>query len=163
MNKWLKPVLDNSWIEIAARWILGITFVCASYHKIFAPADFAKILYGYDLFPHVLINLIAITLPFIELVFGLALILGVYPRSAAMIINGLLLAYIIILTINLARGHEFDCGCFSVSKSGYLSSPEPMIVRDMIYLIIGLQVFLFNGVRKGCLDPNVAKVKKAAA
>jgi hypothetical protein len=147
----MKNVFENSWIELAARWILGLTFIYASYHKILAPADFAKIVYGYDLFPHAVVNLIAIILPFIELVAGLALILGIYPRSAVLIINGMLIAFIFVLSINLIRGHEFDCGCFSVKKAGFLSSTEPMLVRDIIYLILGMQAFFFRGMRKGCV------------
>jgi hypothetical protein len=146
----MKNVFENNWIELAARWILGLTFIYASYHKILAPADFAKIVYGYDLFPHAVINLIAIILPFIELVAGFALILGIYPRSAVLIINGMLVAFIIVLSINLIRGHEFDCGCSSVKKAGFLSSTEPMLARDIIYLILGMQVFFFRGMRKGC-------------
>ena len=147
MNNYLKNIFNNGWIEIACRWILGITFIYASYYKIMSPTDFAKMVYGYNLFPEVLINLIAIVLPFVELISGLSLLLGIYPRSAALIINGLLLAFIFILTINIIRGHEFDCGCFSAGKAG---SPKMMVERDLIYLIMGLQVFWFNGVRKGC-------------
>ncbi|MBW2000476.1 MAG: hypothetical protein JRJ29_21270, partial [Deltaproteobacteria bacterium] len=51
MNRTLKTVQENSWLELGARWILGITFIYASYHKIVSPADFARIVYGYDLFP----------------------------------------------------------------------------------------------------------------
>jgi putative oxidoreductase len=147
LNNNLRTLFNNGWIEVVFRWILGITFIYASYYKILSPTDFAKMVYGYNLFPEVLINLIAIFLPFIELISGLSLLLGVYPRSAALIINGLLLAFIILLTINIIRGHEFDCGCFSAKETG---SPIMMVVRDMIYIIMGLQVFLFNGVRKLC-------------
>lgn len=151
MNNNLRTLFNNGWIEVVFRWFLGITFIYASYYKILSPTDFAKMVYGYNLFPDVLINLIAIFLPFIELISGLSLLLGIYPRSAALIINGLLLAFIILLTINIIRGHEFDCGCFSAKESG---SPKMManlmVIRDVIYLIMGLQVFLFNGVRKLC-------------
>ena len=147
MNNNLRTLFNNGWIEVVFRWFLGITFIYASYYKILSPTDFAKMVYGYNLFPEVLINLIAIFLPFIELISGLSLLLGIYPRSAALIINGLLLAFIILLTINIIRGHEFDCGCFSAKETG---SPIMMVVRDMIYIIMGLQVFLFNGVRKVC-------------
>jgi putative oxidoreductase len=140
LNRLLNDTLNNSWVEIAARWILGLTFIYASYHKILAPADFAKILYGYDLFPNASINLIAIILPFVELIFGLALIFGIYTRAAAMVINGLLAAYIIVLSVNLFRGQVFECGCFSVKSSGYLFSPGPMIVRDIIYLVMGILI-----------------------
>ena len=142
--------MENSWIELAARWALGLIFIYASYHKILAPADFAKIVYGYDLFPAGTINLIAIILPFIELIAGLALILGIFPRSAALILIGMLAAFIVVLSINLIRGHEFNCGCFSTKEAGYFSSAESTLVRDIIYLLLGLQIFLFSGIRKGC-------------
>lgn len=148
MSNRLQSILNNSWIELAARWILGLTFIYASSHKILAPADFAKIVYGYGLFPEILINLIAIIIPFLELVTGFALIIGFYPRSAAITINGLLLAFIVVLTVNLIRGHEFSCGCFSAGQSGYSNSPKVTIARDVIYFMLGLQVILFSGVRK---------------
>jgi uncharacterized membrane protein YphA (DoxX/SURF4 family) len=143
-----QSIFNNSWIELAARWILGLTFIYASVYKIVSPTDFAKIVYGYDLFPAGLINLIAIIIPFLELVGGLALLLGFYPRSAAVIINALLLAFITVLSINLIRGHEFDCGCFSAGQSGYASSPKVNLLRDIIYFILGLQVILFGGIRR---------------
>ena len=150
MSNLRQSILNNSWIELAARWILGLTFIYASLHKILAPAEFAKIVYGYGLFPEISINLIAVIIPFLELVTGFALIIGFYPRSAAITINGLLLAFIVVLTINLIRGHEFDCGCFSAGQSGYFSSPKVTIVRDIFYLAFGMQIVLFGGDRRSC-------------
>ena len=138
-------------MELAARWILGLTFIYASYNKILFPADFAKIIYGYDLFPNVLINLIAISVPFLELVAALALIIGVYPRSAVSIVNALLVAFIILLSINLLRGHEFDCGCFELQNSGNSVSSHTTIIRDIFYLALGLQVFFFKRYRRWCI------------
>jgi hypothetical protein len=68
-NPW-QSLISNSWIELAARWILGLTFLYASSYKILSTAEFAKIVYGYDLFPAALINLIAIIVPFMELIAG---------------------------------------------------------------------------------------------
>ena len=150
MNNLLEHTRNNSWIELAARWILGLTFIYASIHKIAAPAEFAKIIYGYDLFPAVFINLIAIIIPFLEMVTGLALVIGFYPRSAAITLNALIFAYIIALAINLIRGHEFDCGCFAVGQSGYSSSSEVSLVRDIIYFVLGLQIIFYSGVRRIC-------------
>lgn len=151
MNKRLRSFFKSSWLELIARWILGITFIYASYHKIISPGDSAKIIYGYDLLPDVLINLIAIILPFVELFSGLALILGIYPVSAVLIVNGMLLTFIIALSINLVRGHEFDCGCFSFGKTGYSSSMLQVLVRDIMYFFLGLQVFFYNRRRKWCI------------
>ena len=151
MNKRLGRILQNSWLELALRWILGATFIYASYGKIVSPADFAKIIYGYGLFPPVLINLIAIIIPFLELVIALSLILGIYPRSAALVVNGLLMAFIILISINLVRGHEFDCGCFAFRNSGSQISTPYTILRDMVFLTLGFQVFLYRHVRRWCV------------
>jgi putative oxidoreductase len=157
LNNWRQSIKSNTWIELAARWILGLTFVYASYHKILSPADFAKIIYGYDLFPEITINLIAIVIPFLELVGGFALIIGVYPRSAAIIINGLLLAFITVSAINLIRGHEFNCGCFSAAQSVYASSPELTIARNIFYLALGMQIVLFKGNRRSSFGRLISK------
>jgi len=157
LNNRRQYIKNNSWIELAARWILGFTFIYASFYKIISPADFAKIVYGYGLFPEIFINLIAIVIPFLELVAGIALIIGLYPRSAAIIINGLLVAFITALAINLIRGHEFDCGCFSVAQSGYTSSPKVTLVRDIIYFIFGMQIVLFEGRRRSCFGRIISK------
>jgi uncharacterized membrane protein YphA (DoxX/SURF4 family) len=147
----IQSILQNSWLELAARWILGLTFIYASYNKILFPADFAKIIYGYDLFPATLINLIAIILPFLEFVAALALIFGVYPRSAVLIVNAMLVAFIILLSINLIRGHEFSCGCFAIKNSGSSATTEITLIRDFVYLALGLQVLCHRRPRRWCI------------
>ena len=154
LNRPVKKLLGNSWIELAARWFLGATFVYASYSKILAPAVFAKIIYGYDLFPGVLINLIAIIIPFVELVAGLALIIGFYPRSTALVINAMLLVFIISLSINIIRGHEFDCGCFAINAGSQSTFSGPLLIRDLIYFALGIYVFFFKKLRRLCLLAN---------
>jgi len=149
--KQIQSIFQNGWLELAARWILGLTFIYASYNKILFPADFAKIIYGYDLFPNVLINLIAIIIPLLELVVALALIIGVYPRSAVSIVNTLLVAFIVLLAINLIRGHEFDCGCFAANNSGSTAANKVTLIRDFIYLALGLQVLCYRRTRRWCI------------
>jgi uncharacterized membrane protein YphA (DoxX/SURF4 family) len=137
---------------LATRWFLGATFIYASYSKILAPAVFAKIIYGYGLFPEIFINLFAIILPFVELIAGLALIIGFFPRSAALIINAMLLAFIISLSINIIRGHEFDCGCFGINASNPSTFSGPLLIRDFIYFSAGIYVFLYKNPRRLCLS-----------
>jgi uncharacterized membrane protein YphA (DoxX/SURF4 family) len=120
------------------KLVLGITFIYASWHKIEDPAGFARIIYGYGIFPGSSINLMAMILPFIELVAGFSLIMGVYPRSALLIINTLLAGFILVIGFNLLRGHQFDCGCFSISSQGHAASNIFLLVRDVFLLGSGL-------------------------
>ena len=144
----------HNWVEFLSRWCLGIIFLYSSYHKIIDPAQLAKIIYGYGLFPHYLINLIAIILPFMELISGLALVLGIYPKSAAIIINAMLLIFIISIAINLIRGHQFNCGCFSFGHQGDIKSVQLLLVRDIICFSGGVQVIMYQKTRKFCLLSN---------
>ena len=144
LNNIVKNLLCNKWIELAARLTLGVTFIYASYHKIQAPTEFAKLVYGYDLFPHVTINLISITIPFIELISGIALITGIYSRSAALIIIGMLIGFIIVISINVIRGHEFDCGCFSMETNQAAKSGKYILGRNVFLLILGSYLFIYG-------------------
>ena len=161
LNNNLKALMYNTWIELLIRWLFGITFMYASYHKIVEPDQFAKIIYGYYLFPEFTINLIAIILPYLELLSGLALILGIYPRSALLILESMLFSFIVVLSINFIRGHNFDCGCFSFSEPGYGYSVLTLIVRDVIYFILGLHPLFFTKHRKWCILQSGSILKKA--
>jgi uncharacterized membrane protein YphA (DoxX/SURF4 family) len=151
LNSFLSGILQNRWLELVSRWVLGLVFIYAGSGKILSPAVFAKALYGYGLFPAWLINPIAIILPFVELVAGLALIVGIYPRSAVSIVNALLAAFIVLLSINLIRGHEFNCGCFVLQNSAENVSTEVTLIWNFVYLALGLQVLLYNRPRRWCL------------
>lgn len=129
------------------KMVLGITFVYSSYHKIEDPAGFARVLYGYAVFPDISINLLAILIPFVELTAGFCLIFGLYSRSALLIINCLLTAFIVLISFNLLRGHQFDCGCFS-SLEG--ANPTLLnvysLIRDVFLLCAGF--YLWRNMRK---------------
>jgi len=146
----LNRFLNNPYVELTVRWLIGMIFVYASFHKIADPSGFAKIIYGYGLFPNISVNLIAIAVPFIELTAGTALIAGVYPKSAALIISGLVVLFMIAVSANLIRGHEFDCGCFS-SKAATSESAWISLIRNIGLLGMGVWVYRYPLSRRFCL------------
>ena len=116
---------------------------------------FAQIVYSYHLFPDFSVNLIAIVMPFIEITTGLALITGIYPRAAAAIVNVLLVVFMLIVAINVVRGHEFDCGCFPTFITRlYTDSPVNMLVRNTILLACSLPVMFYRRRRRGIFFPS---------
>lgn len=145
MTSWIDGVLKSPRLECLARWVLGLVFVYASIHKIIDPGAFARIIYGYQLVPGVLINGLAIVLPYVEFFGGLFLLLGIFPRAAAVLINGLLAVFILAIAYNLARGHTFDCGCFSVSQGNGSSSNIELLIRDLLLFLIGLLPIVYRG------------------
>ena len=102
----------------AAVWLSrlasGGVFIYASVHKILYPALFARDIYNYQLLPDAWINPLAIYLPWLELFCGLALI-SVRPLrgGAALLIGGMLVAFIAAIISAMARGLDIHCGCFT--------------------------------------------------
>ncbi len=113
----MKRLFESTALAVRLEVILGVIFIYASLHKIADPPDFAHQICNYKFVPGALVNLTAIYLPWIELVAGAALIVGCFGRrGAAALVGAMLVVFIIAISINLARGHPVDCGCFEGSK-----------------------------------------------
>ena len=151
-NAWRR--LWNPWAEWLLRCTLGLIFCYVSLHKIASPAVFADVILGYDLFPARGINPIAILLPFLEGVAGGALLLGIYPRSAALLIDLMLLAFVAALGTNLVRGVSFDCGCFSFGQPTSHAETLWLMARDVILMLIGGYILIYRGRRMLSLRPT---------
>ena len=96
--------------------------------------------------PGALVNLSALTMPWIELLCGVALVLGIWRATARTIIAAMLLIFIVAISINLARGNAIDCGCFDVSAAGKsveerLGDMRFVIFRDLGMLLMTAQLW----------------------
>lgn len=140
----LKDIFTDKHTVLTFRLVLGVVFVYASLDKVANPQDFAKIIYNYKILPSFLINIIAITLPWIELICGLFLIGGIFIESSSLVIFFLLVIFIIGTSINVfIRGIDINCGCFTTSLTAKKLGGE-LVLREIILLLMSLQVFLFN-------------------
>ena len=77
-------LLKNRWLTIAASLVLGGVFLYSSWHKIADPPDFAHIVFNYKLVPANLINVVAIFMPWFEVMAGLAVLTGLGRRGGAL-------------------------------------------------------------------------------
>lgn len=140
----MKKFLKSKYLSFLFRLILGCVFVYASFDKIAHPADFARIVYNYHFLPGSAINLFALILPWLELIAGMALILGFFVESAALIIGFLLVIFVIALSSAVIRGLDITCGCFSTSPSSEKIVWDT-IIRDLIFLVLVVQVYYGYG------------------
>jgi len=143
----MKRLFQSSWLAARLEVILGCVFIFASIHKIVDPPDFAHMIYNYKMTPGFLINLIAIYLPWIEIVAGVALVLGLAGRrGAAAIVGALLLVFIAAIGFNLIRGNPIDCGCFegSTDKTSQELFLEMwwVLIRDVLMVLAVIQILL---------------------
>ncbi|GAB4288520.1 MAG: hypothetical protein Kow0090_00850 [Myxococcota bacterium] len=123
------------------RIALGGVFIVASFDKITSPDAFAENIANYRLLHFRYINVIAIILPWLELITGSLLLLGVFIKENAIIINGLLVVFIIAITQALIRGLDISCGCFDTASSASRMTLWTLY-WDIIWLFWGVIVIL---------------------
>ena len=152
MRRWLL----HPWLTVRAACLLGAVFGVAALPKLADPPAFAKAMHAYGLFPAWSIHPAALVLPWLELLAGAALCLGFRVRAAALWTATLLLAFVAALSLNLARRHPVDCGCFDPhlstrSADERLADMRWTILRDLGLLLLAAQVLAAS--REGRPDP----------
>jgi|YNPMSStandDraft_2_1061718.scaffolds.fasta_scaffold13887_2 uncharacterized membrane protein YphA (DoxX/SURF4 family) len=137
----MKALIENEYVLLAARLIVGTLFIIVGIAKIADPQLFAKEIANYRLIPEFMVNSIAITLPWIELVSGLLLILGIRLRANAAIITILLLMFNIMVAIAWARGLDINCGCYSHIAQETVGLKK--ILENIGFMILSIVIYIF--------------------
>ena len=140
-------MLKNRYVLLAFRLIVGGVFIWAGVSKIADPLSFAHNVRNYQLVGQTLSFLTAIFLPWVELIAGLWLIVGLYPKSSALLISCLLFFFIVLVAITMARGLNVDCGCFGTFSR---RADIWLIAEDSLWLALSL-VLLFSPSNYFCL------------
>jgi uncharacterized membrane protein YphA (DoxX/SURF4 family) len=128
------------WLATVARLGLGAVFVVAGILKLPDPAAAVRAVRAYRLLPEALVSPVAFGLPMIEIVVGLALLAGVFVRTAALASAVLLVVFIVAVGSAWARGLQIDCGCFGHGgqvAAGQTAYPTE-VARDIGLLIVAL-------------------------
>lgn len=95
-----------------ARLALALVFVYAGAVKMRDVVAFAGHVAAYQVLPYAVNYLVAVTLPYVEFLAGVMLLLNVRVRPALAVIGGMTLIFMAALVSVLVRGLEIDCGCF---------------------------------------------------
>jgi uncharacterized membrane protein YphA (DoxX/SURF4 family) len=128
------------WLATLARLLLGGVFVVAGALKLPDPAAAVRAVRAYKLLPEALVSPVAFGMPVLEIAVGLALLVGVFVRTAAIATAVLLIVYIAAVGSAWARGLQIDCGCFG--NGGQVAAGQtayPLeIARDVGLLVVAL-------------------------
>ena len=128
------------WLATAARLLLAGVFVVAGALKLPDPAAAVRAVRAYRLLPEALVGPVAFGLPVVEIAVGLALLIGVFVRTAAIVSALMLAVYIAGVASAWARGLQIDCGCFG--GGGQVAAADTAypaeIARDVGLLIVAL-------------------------
>ena len=153
--------IDDSGVPLLlARLLIGGLFIYMGVQKIGHPGDFLKQIHLYEMLPErppYFLNGTAIVLPWLEVLCGVVLILGVWLRGAALSVATMLLVFtpaifLRAMAIHTAQGTPFmeiafDCGC----GGGPVIIWRKLLENTGLFLVA--LVALLSRSRRFCLGP----------
>ncbi len=130
----LNKTINNTFV-ILARIVLGCVLIYSSFDKIADPFQFASDIRNYSMPTFGLENLMAMILPWLELLTGFALILGIMVDGAAWITALMMGLFIVAIGQAVVRGIDIECGCGM--KEGEMVG-LPKLIEDAFYLLLAV-------------------------
>ena len=127
-------LLRNGHLIRICRVIMGIVFIVAALAKIGDVAAFSTQIHNFRMMPVSLENLVAMTLPWVELLAGLSLLLGIRPRSGGLIVTVLMAMFLVAVAVALGRGLDIECGCFGTADATRVGLSK--LSQNLVMLIL---------------------------
>ena len=135
----LKKLLQNKYLVFVSRILVGGIFTYAGIIKLSEPIeDFISIGHQWDIIGDPMLTWFITALPWVELVFGVMLIIGAFTRVSSAVIGLMMVSFLIAIGINMARGRTLeDCGCFG-SAFHFGDTFAQLLWRDVVLMILTL-------------------------
>jgi len=133
----MRPRSSTLWLvlEWSASLLVAAVFIIASVPKIMNPTAFSSAVYQMNLLPSMLVNPVAIYLPWIEFVSACVLVIVPPARRGALALLGFLLAaFTLALMVNFVRGTAMSCGCFGGAFLETIFPPWTAPLRNLVLL-----------------------------
>jgi uncharacterized membrane protein YphA (DoxX/SURF4 family) len=100
------------WVGVLSRLVVGGVWVVAGASKLPDPSESVRAVRNYQLLPEAVVPFVGHSLPVLEVIIGLCLLLGLLTRPAAAVSAVLMAAFVFGIASAWARGLSIDCGCF---------------------------------------------------
>ena len=136
----MKKILENPVINLVARIILGVVLIAAASSKVVDPRAFANEIANYQVMFREGLNVMALILPWLEMLIGITLILGIRLKASAVIAAMLMTVFIAAVLSAMARGLDISCGCFGPNseKVGWNK-----VLENTGLLILAIYIWLY--------------------
>jgi len=124
-------------LRLVFRLLVGAVFVSSGIVKALDPLDFAQQVRNYRTVGQDLAFLVALYLPWLEILAGAFLVAGILKKASAALISLMLGGFIVLVAVTIVRGIDVDCGCF-----GALSRRADwrLLLEDAVLLAMSLAV-----------------------
>jgi uncharacterized membrane protein YphA (DoxX/SURF4 family) len=129
-------IMTSPWPYRILRFSLAAMFIYGGVMKLIDPKSFARIISSYDIVPEMLLPFVAIGLPILETLAGIALLFDV--RGSLAVISGLLGLFVFVLGYGILNDLSVDCGCFGAGELAQQDSLRQAFYRDLF--LVGIIV-----------------------
>jgi uncharacterized membrane protein YphA (DoxX/SURF4 family) len=137
-------ICRNRYLSFVLRIGLGVIFIISGAGKLPELAAFVDQVEEANILPHALARAYGTALPYVEIVIGALLILGLLSRFASGIGGLAALSFIIGNSTRLYRGLYGECGCFGSIASLQFGTRDALII-DFVLLIAAIQILIHKG------------------
>ena len=117
---------------------LGVLFIMAAWPKLADPSAFATSVSNYRMLPVPVERVVALALPPLELLVGVALIVGVVDAGASFLVFAMMVVFTVAIGVALGRGLDISCGCFDTeggAKVGFGKLAENIGLTAAAFLV----------------------------
>jgi uncharacterized membrane protein YphA (DoxX/SURF4 family) len=116
--------------------LFGGIFLYAGALKASDPMTFLDDVRSFQILPDPYAAWLALALPWLEILAGLAVITGLLRPGGLLTLNTLLLLFLGAILLSWARGLDLSCGCFGGDTAA--SDYPTLLLRDLALLALGL-------------------------
>ncbi|RMH58817.1 MAG: hypothetical protein D6679_03680 [Candidatus Hydrogenedentota bacterium] len=113
--------------------VVGAAFLLAGFLKTLDPESFRASILSFRFVSDTTAFTVSRTLPWVEIVVGLALLLNFLPRGARLISAMLLLVFTTLFLRALFLKIDINCGCFGPSNN---PTPAYGVLRNLLLLLL---------------------------
>ncbi len=156
----------SAWLAPVLRSLVGGILMFSGLSKMPAHTQFISLVDSYHILPGPLATAYATVLPWVELVAGAYLILGIFPRISAAIAGLMGISYAVANVTAIVRGEQTCASCFGQALAmpvGYSLAIDILIVGAGLYLMLrGAGVFTLEQWLGSGRLPGGAKRKRKA-
>jgi putative oxidoreductase len=142
------------------RIVVGLVFILSGSEKLLQPSEnFLYVIRGYDVLPFAALeNLVALIFPWVELILGCFLVLGLWLRVTLLGVWLCLMTFLSIVGQAIFRDLAIsECGCFGDLVK--LPLPTIMTFDSILFLITSFLFFAMTKTRAWSLDQHFQRSK----
>jgi uncharacterized membrane protein YphA (DoxX/SURF4 family) len=141
--KKITMILRNSYLHLALRLFLGATFIASAVAKLPMQERFIDVVKDYHMLPNFLASFYGSVLPWLELLLGVYILLGMMIKQSSFTIILIAATFMVANIGAIAKGMEHCGTCFG--EAFPLSAPAALALDFIV--IIAAVVLLVHGHR----------------